>query len=44
MGIPLSSSASFSQIPAIYHDGRWKLMDIEWFIDPNAPQYEMDEE
>ena len=45
MAIPISSSRSyFSKIPAIYHDERWKLMDMQWFIDPNRPQYEVDDE
>ena len=30
--------------PAIWHDGRWKLMDIKWFYDPSIPSYEKDEE
>jgi len=47
MAIPdasLERSNSFSKTPAIWHDGRWKLMDMQWFIDPNRPQYEVDEE
>ena len=46
MVIPNSrnSSSYFGRTPAIYHDGRWKIMDIQWFIDPNRPRYEVDDE
>ena len=47
MAIPNSRKSrpnSFNNTPTIYHDGKWKIMDIQWFIDPNRPQYEVDEE